>query len=120
MGAVAGPVTVPRKVGESRRRSQVSLSPDSGHDPIFRTNDGSNCDHNIDTSDVEGRRKAYSLLLNQGLIRIAIATPQTAEFQVVSVVNPYGCSDTMTLSMYRRPLPSTNLRGRRGERRVGH
>jgi cytochrome c peroxidase len=81
-----------------------------GTDPIFRTNDGSNCDHNIDTSDVEGRRKAYSLLLNKGLIRIAIATPQTAEFQVVSVVNPYGCSDTMTLSMYRRPLPSTNLR----------
>lgn len=32
-----------------------------GLDPIFRTNDGSNCDHNIDTSTFEGRRRAYSL-----------------------------------------------------------
>ena len=37
-----------------------------GLDPIFRTNDGSNCDHNIDTSTVGGRRKAYSLLIEQG------------------------------------------------------
>jgi len=81
-----------------------------GHDPIFRTVDGSNCDHNIDTSTLDGRRKAYSLLTNKGLIRIALAVPATAEFDVVSVVNPYGCSDTTTLSMYRRPLPSTNLR----------
>ena len=81
-----------------------------GKDPIFRTNDGSNCDHNIDTSDVGGRRKAYSLLIDKGLIRVALQAPQTAEFQVVGVMNPYGCSDTVTLSMYRRPLPSTNLR----------
>jgi hypothetical protein len=81
-----------------------------GMDPIFRTNDGSNCDHNIDTSDVGGRRKAYSLLIDRGLIRITVPVPATAEFQVVSVRNPYGCSDTSTLSMYRRPLPSTNLR----------
>lgn len=29
---------------------------------------------------------------------------------MVSVKNPYGCKETATLSMYRRPLPSTNLR----------
>jgi hypothetical protein len=81
-----------------------------GLDPIFRTVDGSVCDHNIDTSTVGGRRKAYSLLINNGLIRIALQVPPTAEFNVVSVVNPYGCSDPSTLSMYRRPLPSTNLR----------
>ncbi len=81
-----------------------------GLDPIFRTNDGSNCDHNIDTSTVAGRRKAYSLLISKGLIRIALPVPAAAEFNVVSVANPYGCSDTSTLSMYRRPLPSTNLR----------
>jgi cytochrome c peroxidase len=81
-----------------------------GLDPIFRTNDGSNCDHNIDTSTVGGRRKAYSLLINKGLIRIALPVPAAAEFSVVSVVNPYGCGDPATLSMYRRPLPSTNLR----------
>ncbi len=80
-----------------------------GLDPIFRTNDGSNCDHNISTATIDGRRHAYSLLLNKGVIRIALAVPATAEFNVVSVQNPYGCSDTETLSMYRRPLPSTNL-----------
>jgi len=80
-----------------------------GLDPIFRTNDGSNCDQNIDTSTVEGRRHAYSLLLSRGLIRIALSLPANAEFTVQSVSNPYGCNDTSTLSMYRRPLPATNL-----------
>jgi cytochrome c peroxidase len=81
-----------------------------GLDPIFRTNDGSNCDHDIDTSTLAGRSQAYSLLINKGLIRVALDVPANAEFSVVSVLNPYGCSDTGTLSMYRRPLPSTNLR----------
>src|SRR5579859_7917603 len=81
-----------------------------GLDPIFRTNDGSNCDHNIDTSTVEGRRAAYSLLLSRGLIRISLPVPANAQFTVAGVQNPYGCSDTATLSMYRRPLQSTNLK----------
>ena len=81
-----------------------------GLDPIFRTNDGSNCDQNIDTSTLAGRRQAYSLLLSRGLIRIALAVPADAQFTVMSVQNPYGCNDTSTLSMYRRPLPATNLR----------
>jgi hypothetical protein len=81
-----------------------------GLDPIFRTNDGSNCDHDIDVSTLEGRQQAYSLLTNRGLIRIALPVPDGAEFEVVSVSNPYGCNETSVLSMYRRPLPSTNLR----------
>ncbi len=81
-----------------------------GLDPIFRTNDGSNCDHSIEISTVGGRRHAYSLLRTRGLFRIAISVPAGAEFEVVSVKNPYGCSETTTLSMYRRALPSTNLR----------
>ena len=81
-----------------------------GLDPIFRPNDGSNCDHSIDVTTVEGRRQAYSLLTSRGLIRIALPVPDGAEFEVVSVNNPYGCNETSTLSMYRRPLPSTNLR----------
>src|SRR5215475_6336680 len=67
-----------------------------GNDPIFRTNDGSNCDHDIDTSTVQGRRRAYSLLTERGLIRIAIAPPAGAEFEVVSVRNPYGCNETQS------------------------
>src|SRR5436305_12922067 len=81
-----------------------------GRDPIFRTNDGSTCNHDIDTSTVQGRRKAYSLLTDRGVFRIAIGMPAGAEFDVVSVRNPYGCSETSVLSVYRRPLPSTNLR----------
>ena len=81
-----------------------------GTDPIFRTVDGSNCDHNIDVSTLEGRDAAYSLLRTRGLIRIAIAVPANADYQVTSVNNPYGCNETDTISMYRRPLPATNLR----------
>lgn len=81
-----------------------------GLDPIFRTVDGSNCNHNIQTATVEERREAYSLLVRKGLIRIALPVPAGAEFDVVSVVNQYGCNEFAPLSMYRRPLPSTNLR----------
>ena len=81
-----------------------------GLDPIFRPNDGSNCDHTIDVSTLHGRRQAYSLLTSRGLIRVALPVPDGAEFEVVSVSNPYGCNETSVLSMYRRPLPSTNLR----------
>src|ERR1700722_1935566 len=54
-----------------------------GTDPIFRTNDGSNCDHNINVSTVEGRLEAYSLLLKRALIRIPLAVPAGAEFTVM-------------------------------------
>jgi len=81
-----------------------------GLDPVFRPNDGSNCDHSIDTSTVGGRRQAYRLLIGRGLFRIALPVPADAEFQVVGVVNPYGCNEPATLSVYRRPLPATNLR----------
>jgi hypothetical protein len=81
-----------------------------GADPIFRPVDGSNCNHDLDISTVEGRYKAYSLLRTRGLIRIGIAVPANADYAVTSVQNPYGCNETDTISMYRRPLPATNLR----------
>ena len=81
-----------------------------GLDPIFALIDGSNCNHGNDVSTLEGRRHAYSLLTSRGLIRIPLPIPDKAEFEVVSVSNPYGCNETSTLSMYRRPLPSANLR----------
>jgi cytochrome c peroxidase len=81
-----------------------------GLDPIFRTVDGSNCNHDIDVSRVEGRSAAYSLLRTRGLIRIAIRVPATADYDVVSVENPYACNETDSISQYRRPLPATNLR----------
>src|SRR5947209_4397806 len=109
-----------RSCGSCHRPAQAwTISPNElklrfemtqGLDPIFRTNDGSNCDHNIDASTLHGRRQAYSLLMNKGLIRVSLPVPETAEFNVVSVANPYGCDDPSTVAVYRRPLPSTNLR----------
>jgi cytochrome c peroxidase len=81
-----------------------------GTDPIFRPVDGSNCNHNIDVSTRSGRYAAYSLLRTHGLIRIAVAVPANANYRVVSVNNPYGCNESDVISMYRRPLPTTNLR----------
>jgi cytochrome c peroxidase len=49
-------------------------------------------------------------LLTKGLIRVSLAVPSAAEFRVVAVDDPYGCSTTSELSVYRRPLPSTNLK----------
>jgi hypothetical protein len=81
-----------------------------GTDPIFRPVDGSNCNHNIDVSTFPGRYAAYSLLRTRGLIRISLTVPGNADYRVVSVNNPYGCNESDMISMYRRPLPSTNLR----------
>ena len=87
-----------------RERFEVT----QGTDPIFRPVDGANCT-TTDVSTLEERREAYSLLLTRGLIRIGIAVPANADYQVVSVYNPYGCNATDVISMYRRPLPTTNL-----------
>jgi hypothetical protein len=81
----------------------------AGLDPIFRSNDGSNCEGS-DLSTLEDRRKAFSLLLRRGLIRIAIELPRDSEFEVVAVDDPYGCTSASTIaSVYRRPLPTANL-----------
>src|SRR5437879_11642773 len=60
----------------SAEELKVRFETTLGLDPIFRTNDGSNCDHNIETSTVQGRRKAYILLINTGLIRVALPVPR--------------------------------------------
>src|SRR5580658_4728313 len=41
---------------------QLRFDQTAGLDPIFRTVDGSNCDHDIDVSTLRGRYSAYSLL----------------------------------------------------------
>jgi hypothetical protein len=79
-----------------------------GTDPIFQPVDGANCP-TADVSTAEKRLEAYSLLLSRGLIRISITVPANADYQVMSVNNPYGCNATDVISMYRRPLPTTNL-----------
>ena len=80
-----------------------------GLDPIFRSNDGSNCE-GADVGTLSKRRRAFSLLLSRGLIRIGLEVPANAEFIIDRVDDPYACGAPLTgASMYRRPLPSTNL-----------
>ena len=97
-------------MGVSAAHVQARFDFTLGLDPIFRTNDGSNCDHNIDVSTMAGRSAAYSLLRTRGLIRVALEAPASRDFDVVNVNNPYGCSETGVISMYRRPLPAANLK----------
>ena len=87
---------------------QARFAASNGTDPIFRPVDGANCP-SADVSKLQERREAYSLLLSRGLIRVGIAVPANADYQVISVYNRYGCNATDVISMYRRPLPTTNL-----------
>jgi cytochrome c peroxidase len=80
-----------------------------GLDPIFRTVDGSNSPR-ADVSTVGARRKAYSMLLRRGVIRVGLPIPAGAEFTLQDVDDPYGYAGASELSLFRRPLPATNLR----------
>jgi cytochrome c peroxidase len=91
------------------RGVRARFSRTSGKDPIFRTNDGSNSPH-ADVSTVAARRTAYSMLLNKGLIRIGLGVPEDAEFELVAVDDPYNFASAQELSLFRRPLPATNLK----------
>lgn len=80
-----------------------------GLDPVFRTNDGSNSPlANVAT--VAARREAYSMLLKRGVIRVGLPIPTDAEFELVDVDDPYNFASAAELSLFRRPLPTTNLR----------
>jgi len=82
-----------------------------GTDPLFAAVDGANC-----TSVPSGERAGHSLVLQSGLIRIGLKLPANAQYSISVVHDPYGCAITAdpkggqpTISVYRRPLPTTNL-----------
>jgi cytochrome c peroxidase len=90
---------------------QARFDASGGTDPIFRPNDGSTSP-DADVSTVEARRSAYSMLLTKGLIRIGIGVPTgpNVEFELLAVDDPYGYASARELSLFRRPLPATNLK----------
>ena len=89
---------------------QARFAVSHGDDPIFRNNDGSNCEGALPQT-LDEKRAAYSLLLSRGLIRVGLDVPPGAEFVIDGVEDPYQCGPaTNDVSVYRRPLPSTNLR----------
>jgi cytochrome c peroxidase len=82
-----------------------------GRDPLFAPVDGANCP-NAQSRDPS----AHSLLLKNGLFRISLPLPANAQFTITVVHDPYGCAITLDpktgqedISVYRRPLPATNL-----------
>jgi cytochrome c peroxidase len=89
-----------------------------GLDPLFRLIDGATCPTD-DVSTLGARTRAYTLLLTKGLIRVGISLPPNPEYTIRVVYDPYGCNTdpatgltsptTGVMSVYRRPLPSTNL-----------
>src|SRR5919202_3256515 len=87
---------------------QARFNATGGLDPLFRPIDGANSP-NADVSTVDARRAAYSMLLTKGLIRIPLSPPPGAQFTVVAVDDPYDYATPDHLSLFRRPLPATNL-----------
>ena len=95
--------------GLSAAAVRAVFNASGGADPLFAAVDGANCPNVTPADGAAG----HSLLLNNGLIRVGIAVPSTADFTITTVHDPYGCAlggSPLTASMYRRVLPSTNLR----------
>jgi hypothetical protein len=82
-----------------------------GQDPLFAPVDGANCANARRSSAAD-----HSLLLNNGLIHVALQLPSQMQFTISVVHDPYGCAITADpkggapfVSVYRRPLPAANL-----------
>lgn len=99
-------------MGLSVTTAQLKFIATRGNDPLFAAVDGANCPNSTSHDP-----SAHSVLLKHGLFRIAIPVPANAQFQIQAYRDPYGCAiltdpatGVQTVSIYRRPLPATNLR----------
>jgi cytochrome c peroxidase len=97
-------------LGVSSIQAKYALT--HGNDPLFASIDGANCPNSTSHDPA-----SHSLLLKSGLIRIFLAVPANAQYQIQAERDPYGCAvatdastGVQTVSVYRRPLPTTNLR----------
>jgi cytochrome c peroxidase len=97
--------------GLSARDAQAAYAASGGGDPLFAAVDGANCPSVTPADGAAG----HSLLLHNGLIRVGLTAPTGAgaEFTLTAVHDPYGCAlagSPAVASVYRRPLPTANLR----------
>lgn len=98
-------------LGLSTSTVKALFASSGGNDPLFAAVDGANCP----TAPAGSGAEAHSLLINNGLIRISLGMPHPADFTLSVVHDPYQCAFTTdaqadtSVSVYRRPLPSTNL-----------
>lgn len=111
-GRTCGTCHVPEQAS-SLRAADASLifRLTQGRDPLFAPVDGANC-----PKAARSDAAAHSLILQNGLFRISIPLPANAQFTIAVVHDPYGCAITLDsktgqedISVYRRPLPATNL-----------
>ena len=79
-----------------------------GTDPLFAAIDGAN----FPTAPT-GDAASHSLILNNGLIRVAETLPAGTQFTISALSDPYGCAIVTdpatgrpTVSVYRRVLPA--------------
>jgi hypothetical protein len=93
----------------SAQHVRARFKASQGTDPIFRTVDGANSPL-ADVSTESARRQAYSMLLKYGVIRVGLPIPSQAEFTLTAANDPYGYASAAELSLFRRPMPATNLR----------
>jgi cytochrome c peroxidase len=98
-------------MGLSAASAQALFTSSNGTDPLFLAVDGANC-----PTAAAGDSTAHSLVLNNGLIRIAETLPSATQFTMAVAQDPYGCAATANAStgqtaysVYRRPLPATSL-----------
>jgi cytochrome c peroxidase len=89
--------------------SNVTAARNDELEALFRTVDGSNSPL-ADVSSPEARASAYSLLLERGVIRVGLALPESREFDLVAVDDPYAFASERELSLFRRPGLMANLR----------
>jgi len=102
-------------ISAAAARERWSLT--HGKDPLFAAIDGSNC------PDLpQEKESSHSLLLDRGLIRIAIPWPPPVhrpEFSIQVVSDPTGCNTSPrygldsahpTVSVFRRPRMAANLK----------
>lgn len=80
----------------------------AGLDPVFRPVDGA-VSPEAAVGTLDQKRLAYSMLLTKGLIRVGLPMPANAEFTLVQTDDPYNYASAKELSLFRRPLPTTNL-----------
>ncbi len=98
-------------MGLSAAQAQLVYAVSHGKDPLFSAVDGAVCPTAAPRQSLN-----FNLLRQYGLIRIALTLPSTLQFTISAVQDPYGCAITtdpttgaQTISVYRRPLPATNL-----------
>jgi hypothetical protein len=96
-------------MGLSAANAQALFASSNGTDPLFLAIDGANC-----PAVTTGNSAGHSLMLNDGLIRIAEALPLNGQFTIAVKQDPYGCATTTIsgltqYSVYRRPLAASAL-----------